>query len=868
MAENFPSRFQPLLFHQVCILAAATGILAFRFPLHGLLACLLLGFIALPEPAAVSCHVGRFPFLEKRKIFLFLASFCLGLIFAQVTKPPAPPSTLPAWIQATATPPASSADADPRYSQGLALTGTVRENTPLVGNRHRILLDNVRATGENDALPGLLVLTWQNPPTNIARAGPGQRLTATLRIRHIRGFANPGSWETESYWRDRGAYFRSWTRDDASRDGKITPAVLEGETSFFWKSRIGLRDATIAILAGNARNENAPPAVSQAAAILLALLIGDQSLCSPETLDLVARSTLAHSLALSGMHLGYVAALGYMAVHLLYILFPSLYLRLPRQKAGLILALPASALYLWLGGAPPSLVRAALMLLFCVLLLWMNRPRVLIDGLIWAVALILLFSPESLFDLRLQLSAVSVAGIALVSPLLQRLAREPHPHRKGRERTVVSNAFFRLSRIMAGMALISVAAQAAVLPLVLNVFPGTGFWLPLNILWLPVLGTIVMPLAFAGLFMTATSLPALASPLFSLAELPCSWLLSLLQHMEAAGILISPVSLRPAFPAMAGYWLLLLLIPALLRFRAFTFRTVALLITGLILTAAPSLYATLMERPGTVQLRLLDVGQGQATLVSWNCEGYRGRMLIDGGGFASPTFDLGKQVIASVLTDNAAPKLDWLINSHPDADHLQGLLFPLETFAIHHVGFGPDAFHVKQTQVTLRRDTLLRRRAITPVLLQTGNTVLLAPDLVLEVLHPDKTPGKLSGNDNSLTLRLVRNGKPLALICGDLEARGINALLRNGAPLEANVLILPHHGSAGSYSPELYDSVGPKLALASCGHGNIWNFPAEKVCDALAKRNIPLATTADKGQIIITWDADNAMRVNYTRKND
>lgn len=858
MTEPFRAPYQPLLFRQVCILAAITGLLAARFPAQGLLACLLLGLLALPKADGS----GRLPLPEQKRFLLFLAAFCLGLAFGHAATPSlSPPGGTPAWVRAAASPETRT----PSHDQGVRLAGKIRENTPLAGNRHRLLLEDVRAADEAEPLPGPLVLTWQNPPPDIARAGPGQSLVATLRIRHIRGFANPGTWETESYWRDRGAYFRSRTRDDATRNGKAPAYALEGEASLFWKSRTALRDATVAVLSGNAMPGNGAPAVSQAAAVIPALLFGDRSLCAPETLDLVARATLAHSLALSGMHLGFAAALGYAAAHLLYRLFPFLFLRLPRQKAGLLLALPVSALYLWLGGAPPSLVRAALMLLFWSLLLWLNRPKVLIDGLLWAVALILLFSPESLFDIRLQLSAVSVAGIALVSPFLRRIAGEPPHSRRDRKRKNPVNALSRLCRVAAGMALVSVAAQTAVLPIVLDAFPGTGFWFPLNLLWLPVLGMAVMPLAFAGLFMTAAGLPALASPLFFLAELPCAGLFALLQAMDAAGILIAPVSLRPAFPAMAGYWLLILLIPVLLSARAFTRRSFALFCTGLILAAAPSLYAMLADKPDTVRLRLLDVGQGQSALIAWNSKGVRGRMLIDGGGFTSPAFDVGKQVVASVLTDNAPPKLDWLVNSHPDADHLQGLLFPLETFAIRHVAFGPETLVAKQTRTTQRRDAIVNRRGIRPEIWKTGDTVSLAPGLVLEVLHPDAAVGALSANDNALVLRLVRNGKPLALICGDQEAKGLNRLLRNGAPLEADVLVLPHHGSAGSFSPRLYDAAKPKLALASCGYGNIWNFPAEKVRAALAERKIPFAATADKGQITVTWDADNTMRVEYAR---
>lgn len=880
--------YSPLLFRQICLLAAMAGILASRFPGHGLLACALLALLTLS-------------FADYRKIALFAIFFCFGFVFAYVRTPvfPAAPA-LPEWVRTAAIPeaasgspsgspssspsssdsPSSSEGTHGPFETGLPLTGTVAENDTLAGNRSRLLLENVRTPGQEGPLPGKLVLTWQNPPPDIANAGPGQRLAATLRLREIRGFANPGVWETESYWRDRGAFFRAWSRDDGTRNGKTPPYVLEGEASALWRLRSALQEATLTALAGKDGNRRD---ISQAGAVIPALLFGDRSHLTPETLDLVARSTLAHSLALSGMHLGFAAAIGYAAAYLLSFLFPSLFLRLPRQKAGLLCALPLCLCYLWIGGAPPSLLRAALMLLFWGALLWMNRPKVLIDGLLWAVALIVLVSPAALFDIRLQLSAVSVAGIGLAAPLLGVLAnrpRGPSPGSMGgRPRGLLGetagNGLRRLVLIVLGMAAVSVAAQAAVLPLVLDAFPGTGLWFPLNLVWLPVLGMWVMPLAFAGLFTAACGLPGAASLLFSLAQVPCAGLLSLLGAMDAAGILVSPVALRPAFPAAAGYWLLLLLLPAVVPARAFTRRTFPLLCLGLGLAVGPSLYPMLANRQDSVQLTLIDVGQGQSVVVSWRSKGARGRMLLDGGGFASPLFDTGRQIVSPVLTDNEAPRLDWIVNSHPDTDHLQGLLFPMNAFMLGRVASGPDPgpdpgpnmeSAARPTLAVRQRDAILRRRGITPEVWRAGDAVALAPDLALQVLHPGADGQALSSNDSALVLRLVWRGKPLALICGDLERKGVNLLLKQKSPLHAEVLVLPHHGSAGSFAPALYDAAAPSLALAACGYANAWGFPARKVRDALANRAIPLATTAANGQIAVTWDETLTMQTRFARE--
>ncbi|CAK7028941.1 MAG: hypothetical protein DELT_02698 [Desulfovibrio sp.] len=846
-----------LLARHACLLAGMAGILSWRYPLPGVVALLLL--TALMEPR-------KLPLPQQgsaKRIFLYALFFLAGMLLAaraEVT--PLAPEALPAWVEKAVTPKGKYAT-DSSFSHGVAVTGTVLANERLSDGRTRFILKNVTAANEAEPLPGRLMLTWLHAPPYLENAGPGTRIAASLRLRQIRSFANPGTWETESYWRDRGVFFRAWEQNDGSRRGKVPPAAVTGEPTAFWKTREALRAATVTALVTAPfpipAENNGNVQLSQPASFIPALLFGDRSFCSRETLDLVAKATLAHSLALSGMHLGFAAAIGYGGAWLIGFLFPTAFLRLPRQKAGILMALPVCAAYLWLGGAPPSLLRAALMLLFWAALLWMNRPKVLVDGLIWAVAVILLLSPASLYDIRLQLSAVSVAGIAFAAPLLehlnQRMRRMP-----------------RIIRAAACMAGVSVAAQLAVLPIVLDAFPGTGMWFPLNLLWLPVLGMWVMPLCFAGLACVALGMGHIASWVFYLAHLPCEALLALLHWMDANGILIAPVAPRPEWVSMAGYWLLILLLPALLL-RKNIRKTTALAATALCLMAFPPVKAYLDAQNDRISLTVLDVGQGQSVLVTWQGQGRKkGRALIDGGGFGTGSFDVGRQIVTPVLTANALPRLDLVVNSHPDADHLQGLLFPLTAFSVKEVALGPENTRPAKThpakahpgkthpdgqrtttKTAAQRDTILQQRGITPRTVRAGETLTLSSDLVLEVLHPGETTGK-SSNDNALVLRLTLRGEPLALICGDIEKRGVRELLQTKAALDADVLIVPHHGSAGSFSPPLYDAVKPKLAVASCGYANSWHFPAENVREALRERNVPLLTTADHGQITVTWE--------------
>ncbi len=903
-----PLYWPPLLFRQICILVMIAGMLGPRHPSAAGAAALLSTALAFSAAGGATAAPAR----RTAAVLALCLSFALGWGLALRADSALPvKETPPAWVAAAVSPDGPEripgGAPDPMFSKGVSVQGRVRETDRMPGNRLRLILDDVRRTGEaSPSLPGSLALTWRDPPPDLDRIGPGQTLTATLRLRELRSLANPGLWETENYWRGRGVLYRAWpqgapsgaawsapSRPDQSfgagtelRTKKKPVYAISGEASRLWSCREKLRLAVLGLLFPAGAEQNPP----QAAAVIPALLFGDRSFCDPATLDLVARATLAHSLALSGMHLGFAAALGYGAATLLGFVFPRLFLRLPRQKAGLLLAAPLCLTYLWLGGSPPSLVRAALMLLFWGWLLWKKRPKVLTDGLIWAVALILVCDPPALYDLRLQLSAVSVAGIALAAPLLGRLYRLSRAESGAVARNAApaqpeTGGSDHLKHVLcAALAClgVSLAAQTAIFPLLIDAFTGTGLWLPLNLLWLPVLGSVVMPLAFAGLFCSALVLAGLplagfaAKGLFLLAELPCAALLGLLGRMDAAGILAAPVALRPPWPAWIGFWLLLLLLPPLVMRRAFSRHSACMAVLGMLLLVGPSLGGGLRGLTPGVGLQLIDVGQGQSLLISWQgIDGAEGRVLVDGGGFApsassAASFDLGRQVVAPLLTANRAPELTWVVSTHGDADHLQGLLFPLASFTI--AGFAQSVAEADPEQGTRsatveRKERILQARGIVPALWRAGDSIVLAPGLRLDVLHP-RVGAAASSNNSSLALRLVWRDRGLALICSDLEKSGLRRMLADAAKqdLSSDVLILPHHGSAGSLEPALYDAARPKLVLASCGYANQWRFPAAAVRRALAERGIPLETTADRGQISVEWRQEQKPAVRFARQ--
>ena len=332
--------------------------------------------------------------------------------------------------------------------------------------------------------------------------------------------------------------------------------------------------------------------------------------------------------------------------------------------------------------------------------------------------------------------------------------------------------------------------------------------------------------------------------------LPLEALDALLVFLRAHDLLSVSALPRLSPIGMIGYWLFMFFLAGLWRTwrnpksRAYS---PALHAAGclacLVLVVGPFLWAA----PGKDEARLtvLDVGAGQAVLLEWN----EGRVLLDGGPFFPGGADMGRFITGPTVAYNAWPKLSLVLASHPDADHLGGLLFILEHFQVE--SFGGNG-QTPRPETADRLARVLAHSGLRERVYRRGDVLELPGGMRLEVLWPPKD-ADLEGNNASIVLRIVHRGVPLAVVCGDAERPVLEKLARmDGANLAAPVLVLSHHGSAGGLCPDFYRSVGPQWALASSRLDNQWGFPAKKVRDELAEQKIPLVSTGESGQIRVT----------------
>jgi competence protein ComEC len=789
----------PLLPWQPCLLAYVAGILGIVYGPAALCALVLLALF--PRPA-----------VKRPGTLHLVAAFALGLGAGYLALPALPKAIPPCVATAAA----------------VTATGRVNAVDPRPDQRLAVTLEDVALRGAGcDAtpLPGLLALTIDHPTF---RPVVGDMLTASGRIRPTSGFNNPGSMNFGFSRRLEGIFFRIYARGDR---GQVERTETSTDTLAHWRE--SLRQQVTHALAPP---ENADAATRAGRAMVTALAFGDLSDFSTTDLDLVRRASLSHTLALSGMNISYVAAIGLALAWLAGKIRPSLFLRLPRPFLALVLTAPLVVGYCWLGGYSPSLYRAAFMFCCCGLMFFLGRHTPLFDGLFWALAIMLVAMPLSAFDARLQLSALAVAGIGLFWPPFATFCNRitlPRPIRAPILGTL-------------GILWTSLCAEAAVLPVICRLFGEHNFNPWINAPWLPLLGVVVTPLALLGVALVPVPfLTGIGAFLLVLAAWCCEGLMRALEFLGNHQLLLSQAVLRPTWPEMLGCFGLLAALAMVLADRA---RPLAAMVASLALLVGPTVWRSIVDTRERVSLTVLDVGQGQSVAVS--LPGGR-RLLVDAGGLFG-NFDVGWAIVGAFLTDGRPPRIDTALASHPHADHAKGFVSLLGRFD---VGAFFDNGGTPEGTLAAPIAEALATRRIPHASLAAGNTLDLGNGLALQVLHPGDTDER-DGNNGSLVLRLTWNGRGLAVLPGDAERAVLRRLAASGVDLSADVFVLPHHGSSTSLAKRFHAAVAPRIAIASAGDSK--RYPSQKVLDSLKRLSCTTYATNSHGAVTVRFDGADA----------
>jgi competence protein ComEC len=671
----------------------------------------------------------------------------------------------------------------------LQIKGVVSSLIDRQGARSSFLIDATRLRSQTDVWSGRwrLRLHWYQAPSNLA---PDQAWRLGVRVRRPRGARNPGGYDYEG-WLFRHAisatgYVRSSAQDKAHSAGRHPLARVRQVIS----DRIA---------------ERLPP--GPASGVIRALLVGDRSGIDPGMWEVFRSSGTSHLMAISGLHVGLVAAAAAALAGLLWRLSAYLCARWPAQLAGASAAVLAAGGYAALAGFSLPTQRALLMLVCAVGALLLRRNMAMSQVLALAMLAALLREPTAVSTPGFWLSFGAVALILLVL--------------QDRSNTGVVQRWWRIQWALSlGLAPVLVAYGFPV--------PLTGMLA--NALAIPWYGFLVVPAvlssAVLALVHESTSLW-----LLELAAQLIQWSFPVLERLGAWSAAMPRLPSPSAVSlGLAGFGVLLMVAP-----RGLPGRYLAPLLVLPLIVGTPQ---TDGLGAGDFRLTVLDVGQGLATVVET-----RGHALVfDTGPSYRSGFETGSRVVSPYLHHQGIDKLDALILSHGDVDHIGGTSGLLRLVPATQVWAGePDARLPPRTQPCL--DGYSWRW----------------DGVVFTLRHP-LGAGQAQGNDASCVVK-VENARDSVLLTGDIEVAAERRLVRRHAQwLDVGVVVAPHHGSRTSSSREFVEATRPSYVVYSAGYRNRFGFPAPDVTNRWRVVGAAALNTADGGAIQIEVTADAGLR--------
>lgn len=727
------------------------------------------------------------------------------------------------------------------------VTGVVATSPVVTGYRQSFVIET-EALGENASrveITGKLrvSLSGREPELNV-----GDRISFVGRIRPIRSFQNPGGFDYNRYLAFKGIWATASGQGESVRVmANSAPVGVE-----VWIAPV--RKSVAAIIDGAASGD--------VAGMLKALLLGDRSGISEKLQEDFKRTGIGHLLAISGLHVGLVAGVVFFFCLKLFGYVPALLRRAWVKKAATIPAFLAVLGYGLLAGMSPSTQRAVIMAGVFLAAFLVQRPPDTFNSVALAACLILVVHPPSLFAASFQLSFAAVVAIVLGLSLMPALDEETAP--------LDARSWFL--RRAGALLLVSLSAILGTLPLALFYFNETSLiGLLSNLIIVPIIGSGVVPLGLASVLLCSLS-PGIAALGFKLCGVLLAGAIYIVRWASplpfAAITTVTPSAVEIVlYYCLAGaIWLMLhLRKPQALerRIRQVQRFALVLMLSAVIGFVLDGVYWG-YQRFWTDKLKItiLDVGHGNASLV----EIPGGEViLIDGGGFSdNSVYDVGKRIVAPLLWRKKIRTVQTLILSHPNSDHLNGLIYIA------------DSFHVKRF---LSNGESAETRGYKKLIAVVEEKEILMPayehmdrnwsfgSIAVDILYPASGfPDRRAlepwrdGNNNSLVVK-VSLGETSFLFPGDIEADGESELVRiAGSDLQSHVLIAPHHGSRSSSTQTFLEAVNPEMIIVSSGFNDQYGAPHPDVLKRYKHLDARIFTTPEHGAVTFITNGE-ALRV-------
>ncbi|MDE3168537.1 MAG: ComEC/Rec2 family competence protein, partial [Acidobacteriota bacterium] len=754
------------------------------------------------------------------------------------------------------------------------------------GRRFEIDLEQVEISGASMPIRGgLRANLYDGPqaaglPTGL-RAG--DRVEVLMKAAQPRDFLDPGAFDVRGYLSRQGINLTG-----SVRSGELIRLIDHPRPALMHRVA---RARGILLARLNALFPGRP----DRAAVLRAMLLGDRSFVDSRTVAAFQTTAAYHVLVVAGLHVGALT---------IFVFWFCRRLRMPIVATSLI-TLAVLAAYVGVVQDRPPILRAALMAAMYLCARPLFRRIDLLNTVALAALILLIWKPSELSDSSFELSFLAAGVIAaLALPWIERStapyraglrhlgditrdgAHSPKvvqfrielraataylaprlPKRAASHASVFATVPVRAGLRLCELALLSLVIQWGMMPLLAGDFHRVSLAGPVSNIPAVILTGLIVPLGFLMLavsfvwvraaLLSAKVLSAMTGALLAIVEWfskiprasyripgPPVWLMVLF----FAALISLACAARAALARRAGRAAKRQMPPpiALAEWAA------AVALAAFTVLAASSPFSPRLDR-GKLGVTVLDVGQGDSIFVEFP-GGHT--MLIDGGGLAGSEWiggyrsgtDVGEEVVSPYLWSRGLKRIDVVVLTHADHDHIDGLYSVLQNFAVGQLWIGWD----DPRPALARLLDEAHSHGVRVLHVDEGEHFDLGSARA-DVLWPPAAGAGAAPNNNCVVLRLSQ-GSSHFLLTGDIEQRAEQGMIADREPLASELLKVPHHGSKTSSSAPFLSAVNPRVAVVSVGASNSFGQPAQAVVERYDEDGVRLLRTDRDGAITAIAD--------------
>jgi len=634
---------------------------------------------------------------------------------------------------------------------------------------------------------------------------PGDYFSAQCNLRKARNKRNPGEFDFYNYLRENEIVVLGYVKEVKSvklikKPNFIDNLILNARKNIDSKLSKLNNGKTYSLLRG--------------------LILADRNLIDYKDKDNFINSGVIHVLAVSGLHVGYIA-----------LIFLALFSRL-HLIARSVFTIIGLLAFMLLTGVPPSVFRATLMGIIIILGNISGRESFIFNNLALSGLIILLINPSDIFNPGFQLSFSAVLSIITFAPYLTEKIKK-----------------IKLPKFLSAILtlfVVSFAAQIGTLPFTLYYFGKLSLIaLFANILVIPLIG-IIIGIAVAAIALSFVSLNA--AQFYSVSNnLFAALLFDITKFTSEIKYSFIAITNFSIWDSVLFYFVIVIISRVIYSFKNKRAIFIAVVLTISIYFNLADIDNRKLFPENLLTICAIDVGQGDAFLLKFP----NGKTALIDAGNATPYFDNGSRVIIPLLNHLKIEKIDYAFISHLDSDHYKGILSLIKKNRVNLVYKPPSDSTLKKDRrfEKFLKNNNVKFRHYKKEILDIGNCRLY-------FLADTKLPlyANFDVNNKSGIIKII-HGKSTFLFVGDAEHEMESYLAQCYKNfLRSDYLKVSHHGSKTGTISEFIKYVKPEIAVISAGIENKFKHPSPSVLERLKQYNCAIDRTDKQGAVIYRSD--------------